>query len=91
VVRPGGTIVIVGLPVEAVNFDIASLSVKEITIASVFRYAHQYDRAIALMASGKVDLKPLVSETFSFEDSIKAFDRAGSRPADVKLQILMDA
>jgi D-xylulose reductase len=92
VVRPGGTIVVVGLPVEPVDFDIASLSVKEITISSVFRYAHQYDRAIALMASGRVDLKPLISETFSFEDSIKAFDRAvEARPTDVKLQILMDA
>jgi len=92
VVRPGGTIVIVGLPVEPVNFDIASLSVKEVTMASVFRYAHQYERAIALMASGRVDLKPLISETFRFEDSIKAFDRAvEARPTDVKLQILMDA
>lgn len=91
VVRPGGTIVVVGLPVDPVNFDIASLSVKEITIASVFRYAHQYDRAIALMASGRVDLKPLISETFSFADSIKAFDRAvEGRPTDVKLQILME-
>jgi D-xylulose reductase len=90
--RPGGTIVVVGLPVEDVLFDIASLSVKEITIASVFRYAHQYDRAIALMASGRVDLKPLISETFKFEDSVKAFDRAvEARPTDVKLQIRMEA
>jgi D-xylulose reductase len=90
--RPGGTIVVVGLPVEAVLFDIASLSVKEITIASVFRYAHQYDRAIALMASGRVDLKPLISETFDFDDSVKAFDRAvEGRPTDVKLQIRMGA
>lgn len=89
--RPGGTIVVVGLPVEPVTFDVAGLSVKEITIASVFRYAHQYDRAIALMASGRVDLKPLISETFKFEDSIKAFDRAvEARPTDVKLQIRMD-
>lgn len=90
--RPGGTIVVVGLPVDPINFDIATLSVREITIASVFRYAHQYDRAIALMASGRVDLKPLISETFRFEESIEAFDRAvEGRPTDVKLQIKMDA
>ena len=54
----------------------------------MFRYAHQYERAIALMASGRVDLKPLISETFPFEDSIEAFDRAvEARPTDVKLQI----
>ena len=57
----------------------------------MFRYAHQYDRAIALMASGKVDLKPLISETFPFEKSIPAFERAAEgRPTDVKLQILVD-
>lgn len=91
VLRPGGTIVVVGLPVEPVNFDIASLSVKEVTIRSVFRYAHQYERAINLMASGRVDLKPLISETFPFERSVEAFDRAvEARPTDVKLQIRMD-
>src|SRR5262249_13430954 len=92
VLRPGGTIVVVGLPVEPVNFDIASLSVKEVTIRSVFRYAHQYERAINLIASGRVDLKPLISGTFPVEKSVEAFDRAGeARPTDVKLQIRMDA
>ena len=86
--RPGGVIVAVGLPVDPVPVDIASASTKELRIENVFRYAHQYDRAIALIASGKVDLKPLISETFAFEDSVKAFDRAvKARPSDVKLQI----
>ena len=85
--RPGGTIVVVGLPVEPVAVDIAGASVKEVRIENVFRYAHQYDRAIALIASGKVDLKPLISATFAFEDAVKAFDRAvEARPDDVKLQ-----
>ena len=89
--RPSGCIVVVGLPVEPVAFDVASLSVKELRIESVFRYAHQDERAIALMASGKVDLKPLITETFPFEKSIPAFERAAEgRPADVKLQILLD-
>jgi D-xylulose reductase len=57
----------------------------------VFRYAHQYERSIALLGSGRVDLKPLISETFTFENSIKAFDRAvEARPDDVKLQIVME-
>ncbi len=86
--RPGGAIVVVGLPVEPVKVDIAAASTKEVRIENVFRYAHQYDRAIALIASGKVDLKPLISETFPFEKSVEAFDRAvEARPTDVKLQI----
>ncbi|GHA17494.1 alcohol dehydrogenase [Devosia pacifica] len=88
--RPGGCIVVVGLPVEPTVIDIASASTREIRIETVFRYAHQYARAIALIASGKVDLKPLITETFDFEESIKAFDRAvEARPSDVKLQIRM--
>jgi D-xylulose reductase len=86
--RPGGTIVVVGLPVEPVAVDIAAASTKELRIENVFRYAHQYERAIALFASGKVDLKLLISATFDFEDSIQAFERAvEARPSDVKLQI----
>jgi D-xylulose reductase len=89
--RPGGTIVAVGLPVAPVGFDIATASTREIRIETVFRYAHQYERAIALMGSGRVDLKPLISATFDFEQSIEAFERAAeARPADVKLQIRMD-
>lgn len=89
--RPSGVIVAVGLPLKPVALDIALLTTKEIRVESVFRYAHQYDRSIALMASGRVDLKPLISETFAFRDAIAAFDRAvEARPTDVKLQIRMD-
>ncbi len=87
---PGGRIVAVGLPVDPVPIDISTASTREIGIETVFRYAHQYERSIALMASGKVDLKPLISETFDFKDSVKAFERAAEgRPADVKLQIVL--
>ena len=42
------------------------------------------------MGSGKVDLKPLISATLPFADSIAAFDRAvEARPTDVKIQISM--
>jgi D-xylulose reductase len=88
--RPGGTVVAVGLPIAPVAFDVSFASTKEIRIETVFRYAHQYARAIALFASGRVDLKPLISETFAFDDSIAAFERAAQgRPSDVKLQIRM--
>ncbi|HSX73553.1 MAG TPA: NAD(P)-dependent alcohol dehydrogenase, partial [Shinella sp.] len=63
---------------------------KEARIETVFRYANVFDRALALIASGKVDLKPLITGTYAFKDSIAAFDRAvEARPTDVKLQIRM--
>jgi D-xylulose reductase len=87
-VRPGGALVLIGMPVDPVHFDIVAAQVKEARIETIFRYANIYPRAIQLIASGKVDLKPLVSATFPFEESIPAFERAASgRPGDVKLQI----
>lgn len=88
--RPGGAIVLVGMPVDPVPVDIVGLQAKELRVETVFRYANVYDRAIALMASGKVDLTPLISGTVPFEQSIAGFDRAvEARETDVKLQIAM--
>ncbi|WP_027349736.1 NAD(P)-dependent alcohol dehydrogenase [Halotalea alkalilenta] len=87
-VRPGGALVLVGMPVEPVRFDVVAAQAKEIRIETVFRYANVYDRAIALIASGKVDLKALIRETYPFDRAIEAFERAAEgRPADIKLQI----
>ena len=88
--RPGGVVVFVGMPVEPVAIDIVGAQAREARIETVFRYANVFDRALALIASGKVDLKPLVTGVYSFDDSIAAFERAASaRPSDVKLQIVM--
>lgn len=89
--RPGGALVLVGMPVKPIEVDIVALQAKEIRIETVFRYANVYDRAIAMLASGKIDVKPLITETFGFKDSVAAFNRAAEgRPTDVKLQIRMD-
>lgn len=89
-VRPGGCVVFVGMPTDAIQLDIVSAQAKEIRMETIFRYANMYGRAIELFGAGKVDLKPLISATFSFEDSIKAFERAAeARPGDVKIQIKM--
>ncbi len=91
-VRPGGTAVLVGMPVEPVPVDVVAAQAKEIRIETVFRYANVYERAIELVAAGKVDLKPLLAATFKFEDAIAAFERAAQGlPADIKLLIEMPA
>jgi D-xylulose reductase len=90
IVRPGGAVVLVGLPVETVELNVPAAISKEVRIETVFRYANIFDRALQLIASGKVDLKPLITGTYDFSESIKAFERAAQgRPQDVKLQILL--
>jgi D-xylulose reductase len=89
--RPGGCLVLIGMPVEPVQLDVSSIAAKEIRIETVFRYANVFDRALDIIASGKVDLKPLITETLPFDRSVEAFARAAEgRPDDVKLQIVME-
>ena len=33
----------------------------------IFRYAHVYPRALSLMGSGQIDVKPLITDVFAFE------------------------
>ena len=89
--RPGGTVVHVGIPLENTSWDIAAAIVKEARIEHVFRYAHVYPKALDLMASGKLQVKNLITHRFNFSESIKAFEFAKNMPADgVKVQINMD-
>ncbi len=85
---PGGVVVFVGIPLEPIAYQVSAGQVKEARIEHVFRYAHVYPRALALMGSGKINVKPLITDKFRFSESVAAFDFAVHMPANsVKAQI----
>ena len=89
--RPGGRVVYIGMPTEAISLDIVAAQTKEARMDTVFRYANMYPRALDLMACGKIDLLPLITETFPFDESIKAYDYAlDPKATSVKIQIELD-
>jgi D-xylulose reductase len=88
---PGGCLVLVGMPQRAIALDVVAVQIKEARIESVFRYANIFPRAIQLIASGRLDVKPFISRTFPFAEGIKAFEEAASGvPTDVKVQIVLE-
>ncbi|MPV65222.1 NAD(P)-dependent alcohol dehydrogenase [Burkholderia sp. BE17] len=88
---PGGCAVLIGMPVAPVPLDVVALQAKEGRIESVFRYANIFPRALALIASGAIDVKPFISRTFPFSEGVRAFEEAASgQPRDIKIQIEMD-
>jgi D-xylulose reductase len=85
---PGAHVVLIGNNAEPVPMNWAILFAKGLEFQTVHRYSHQYENSIRLLSSGKINVKPLITEIFSFDQSIKAFERAAEhRPTDVKLQI----
>ncbi|MSU88446.1 alcohol dehydrogenase catalytic domain-containing protein [Rhodobacteraceae bacterium 2CG4] len=85
---PGGCVVMIGGQPDPISYDAGAAMVREARVENIFRYAHVFPRCVAMLSSGTVDVKPLITRTFDFDDSVKAFEIAASAPpADVKMQI----
>lgn len=73
--KPGGTLLIVGIPEEdRVSFSIHTLRRKEIRLINVRRQNNCTAPAIQLVARGKVNLAPLVTHHFSLTEAKQAHD-----------------
>ena len=92
ILAPGGRAVMIGIPLRPFAHDVSKACAKEIRIEHVFRYAHVFPRCVAMLGSGAIDVSPLITRTFPFEESIEAFEFAAGHPTGmVKVQIDMPA
>ena len=74
-VRPGGTVVVAGIPTEdEMRLTASTIRRKGLTIKMVRRMKHTYPRAIRMVHQGMVDVKSLVTHTFPLERVMEAFD-----------------
>ncbi len=82
-VKRGGTICLVGLSVKPeIAYNFAQIMDKEVTITSVFRYRNIYPKAIAAVAKGAIDVKPLVTHEYDFADINEAYQEALTNKTD---------
>ena len=85
---PGGKVVLIGMPQDPAAIDIVEAQTKEVEFLTIFRYANVYDRAIKYISSGQINIKPLITHRFAFEDALRAFDFAATMPGDaIKIMI----
>lgn len=84
IAKKGATIVLVGYSKTGEMTLPLSLALdKELTFKTVFRYRHIYPMAIEAVASGKVNLKGIVSNVFDFDDIQNAMDKSISDKANI--------
>ncbi|KAK9458465.1 chaperonin 10-like protein [Lipomyces oligophaga] len=89
VARRGATIVQAGMGKEVVSFPITTVCIRGLTIKGSIRYITGcYPAAIALISSGRIKVKKLITNKYKFEESEAAFElvKAG-RPDVFKVMI----
>jgi L-iditol 2-dehydrogenase len=69
---PAARIVLVGMGAADLELPVAMIQVKELVVTGTFRYANAYPAAIALAASGLVDLDGLVTGEYALADAAAA-------------------
>ncbi len=85
----GGSITLVGWPEKSTfPYPVESIIEKELDVHGTNRYCNAFPRAIALLASGRIDVHPLVSHRFSLDKAPEAFAFAADNPAQtIKLMV----
>jgi len=78
--RPGGMVVLVGIPEEdRIAFKASAARRKALTIRFVRRYKHKFPRALELVARGLANVKSYATHLFPPEKTAEAFDLTASR------------
>ncbi|MFH2113447.1 MAG: NAD(P)-dependent alcohol dehydrogenase, partial [Spirochaetota bacterium] len=68
--------------------DVVGMQVKEISLSTIFRYRNIYPRALRMIAAGSINVKPLITHRFKFNEAVKAVDFAASGPGDaIKIMV----
>lgn len=88
-VKPGGRIMIVGIPqFDRWSFSVDNIRRREITLVNVRRQNHALEETLELLGTGKIDAGPMVTHRFPFERTAEAFEIvAGYRDGVMKAMV----
>ncbi|WP_233848944.1 L-idonate 5-dehydrogenase [Paraburkholderia sp. HD33-4] len=89
VLKPRGVIVQVGLGGD-IALPMNVIVAKEFDLRGAFRFHEEFAVAVELLNKGLIDVKPLISGVFPYQESVKAFQTAGDRSKAMKVLMTFD-
>ena len=86
--RPGAVVVQVGLGGD-VAVPMNAVVAKEIELRGTFRFDQEFEWAAGFIASGAIDVSPLLTEVVPLAEAVRAFELAGDRTRAMKVQLAL--
>lgn len=83
----GGTIVQVGTLPADIELPAQLIMQKELQLMGSFRFANVFAMALNLIASRRVDVHPVITHTFGFDELVPAFEAALEDEGALKVQV----
>ncbi|MBT2517863.1 NAD(P)-dependent alcohol dehydrogenase [Streptomyces sp. ISL-90] len=87
-IKPGGAAVLVGMGGTQLDVPIALIQHREITLTGTFRYVNTWPAAIDLVATGKVDVTPLVTARYGLDGVEEALMKSKTDPVTIKTMVI---
>jgi L-idonate 5-dehydrogenase len=85
-IRPGGTVVQVGVGGEAA-LPLSALVAREARLVGTFRFHAEFAHAVEVLAAGRLDPTPMLTEVVPAAEAVRAFDLASDRRRAMKVQL----
>ena len=60
---------------------------KEFNLRGTFRFHAEFGQAVQALASGRLDVTPLLTEIVPMDQAVRAFELAGDRARAMKVQL----
>ncbi|GAC1482753.1 MAG: L-idonate 5-dehydrogenase [Acetobacteraceae bacterium] len=88
VARPGAVLVQLGLGGD-MTLPINTIVAKEIQLRGTFRFDREFEWAVQFLATGAIDVAPLLTEIVPLDEAVRAFELAGDRSRAMKVQLAL--
>ena len=84
------TIVVIGITDDKSSFDIVQLICKMLVIKGTTDFVNAFPKAINLIKNNKVDVLPVITDTYHFSDIAEAFRNVNTSRNTIKTMIRFD-
>lgn len=86
VMRPRSIIMQLGLGGD-MTLPVQAMTAKELKLCGSFRFHEEFFSAVEMMQAGRLDVKPLITQTVSIDEAVSGFELAADRSKAIKVQI----